>query len=270
MRKLFDSQYLEQELRQVGPRLPREIEAFLIGGGAMALQDLKDATKDIDLVVTRDRDFRTLQHALKELDYEEVRTPEKEYLDLGAQTILENPEGCRFDIFNQQVVNKLILSPGMQSRGTTLWVAGNLVLKTASPEDIFLFKTLAGRTTDIDDMNTLIQTGLNFNAIQREIQTQSNLLGEELFITYINEALIKLEENYGVTTPLQDHVEDVTARVYDKLELLHAIGDGATHAQLVDKTIIPEDRVEELINDLERRGSIKRERGKIWRTEGQI
>lgn len=52
-RDRFNRQYIEAELRTVAEQLQTDVEAYLIGGGAMSLHEpsLKDTTKDIDLVV---------------------------------------------------------------------------------------------------------------------------------------------------------------------------------------------------------------------------
>jgi len=46
-RKRFDGGYIEAELRKISDHLQTEVEAYLIGGGAMALHQpsLKDTTK---------------------------------------------------------------------------------------------------------------------------------------------------------------------------------------------------------------------------------
>lgn len=167
---VFGKEYIENEFQRISKKLSRQIEVFLIGGGAMSFHNLKDATKDIDIVVKNEKDFQKLQETLLDLDYRVVRNPNQEYEELGAQTILENTDNCRFDIFNQQVVNKLFFSKSMQKRCQDLIETRKLKVKTASHEDIFLFKTVGGRTTDIEDINTLIQTNLNFETVKKEIQ----------------------------------------------------------------------------------------------------
>lgn len=119
MRERFDSEYIRSELERIGDQLEVPLTVYLIGGGAMAFRDLKDTTKDIDLVVTDGDALRQLQAVLLESGYDVVGEPGEEYDDLGAQCILENDDGCRIDVFNQQVVNKLVLSEGMRQRSVT-------------------------------------------------------------------------------------------------------------------------------------------------------
>lgn len=211
MRARFDRSYIRSQLKRIGQQLHEPLTVFLIGG-AMAFRGLKDTTKDIDLVVVSGDDLNQLQAVLLELGYTTVREPDREYEELGAQRILENDDGCRIDIFNQQVINKLVLSQGMRSRSERELNSGNLVVALVSPEDIFLFKAVAGRVDDIEDMFSLIQTGLNFDIVEAELAAQIELLEQELFVTYINEALTALEEQYNVTTPVDDPVAKVTER----------------------------------------------------------
>lgn len=258
MRGQFGQDYIRGEFDRIGDALSEPLTFYLIGGGAMAFQDLKDATKDIDVIVRTSSDLGQLQNVLTRLDYEPVREPEDEYEELGAQAILENEDGCRFDIFNQQVIDKLILSSGMQDRSQLLKTSGRLRVETMSSEDIFLFKSVAGRTTDIEDMNTLIQTGLDFDTVIEELQAQIELLSEEFFVTFVNEALIDLEERFGVTTPLSDPIEEITARVYDQLAILQAFGETIAVGELQQKVELSEDRLSAMLDDLEQKDNIER------------
>jgi len=258
MRGQFGQDYILGEFDRIGGALSEPLKLYLIGGGAMAFQDLKDATKDIDVIVRTSSDLGHLQNVLTQLDYEPVRDPGDEYEELGAQAILENKDGCRFDIFHQQVIDKLILSSGMQDRSQLLETSGRLTVETMSPEDIFLFKLVAGRTTDIEDMNTLIQTGLDFDTVFEELQAQTELLDEEFFVTFVNEALIDLEDRFGVTTPLSDPIEEITARVYDQLALLQAFDETIAVGELQEEVELSEDRFSTMLDDLEQKGNIER------------
>lgn len=187
MRARFDSSYIRSELERIGEHLDESLTAFLIGGGgAMAFRDLKNTTKDIDLVVSSGEDLGQLQAVLLEQGYDVVREPDEAYEELGAQRILENDDGCRIDVFNQQVIDKLILSPGIRERSERYLDPGNLVIALVIPEDIFLFKAVAGRVDDIEDMFSLLQIGLAFDVIEAELETQIELLEQELFVTYVN------------------------------------------------------------------------------------
>jgi hypothetical protein len=48
---------------------------------------------------------------------------------------------------------------------------------------------------DIEDMFSLMQTSLDFDVVDAELAAQIELLEQELFVTYVNEALTNLTEH---------------------------------------------------------------------------
>lgn len=56
-RPRFDAEYIRSEFERIGTRIQTDVDAYLIGGGAMSLRNLKDTTKDIDLVVANDEQY---------------------------------------------------------------------------------------------------------------------------------------------------------------------------------------------------------------------
>lgn len=263
MRKRFDQEYIRSELQRIDEDIENPLTVYLIGGGAMAFRGLKDTTKDIDLIVTDGNNLRQLQTVLLENGYESVENPAEEYDTLGAKRILENSDGCRVDLFNQQVIDKLILSEGMQKRSEQYLTAGNLSVALVSSEDIFLFKAVAGRTDDIDDMFTLFQTDLDFDSIETELTEQIELLGQELFVSHMNEALQELETRHNISTPLRDLVAEITERIYRELELLQAFDDSVTFSDLNARVALSEAEITEAVQSLEDKDVISVENGQI-------
>lgn len=179
-----------------------------------------------------------------------VKEPGEEYDDLGAQRILENDDGCRIDIFNQQVIDKLVLSEGMRRRSEAYLDAGRLSVALVSSEDIFLFKSVAGRTDDIEDMFSLVQTELDFDVIEDELEQQIDLLGQELFVTHANEALLELEEQHNISTPLAERVSEITERVYRELEVLQTFDESISRSELEAAADLSPEDIEEAIEHL--------------------
>jgi hypothetical protein len=230
MRPTFGHEYIEDEFREIADGLSAPLTVYLIGGGAMSLQDLKEATKDIDLVVPGGDAYGQLWAVLMDLGYAEVQSLDPDYRALGATSCVENDDGCRLDVFNRQVANKLVLTDGMRERSETFLGADRLTVRLVSNEDIFLFKLVAGRDDDIEDMNVLIQTGLDYDIVEDELEVQIDRLGDDQFVTFTNEALADLEKRYGVTTPIEDRVRELTDRYYRGLEILQAL-DGPTSVE---------------------------------------
>ncbi|QLG29809.1 hypothetical protein HUG10_19545 (plasmid) [Halorarum halophilum] len=265
MRARFDSSYIRSELERIGQQLDTPLTVFLVGGGSMAFRGLKETTKDIDLIVSSGDDLSQLQAVLLELGYDIVREPDEEYEELGAQRILENDDGCRIDVFNQQVIGKLILSPGIRERSERYLDPGDLVVELVSPEDIFLFKAVAGRVDDIEDMFSLMQTGLEFDVVEAELETQVELLEQELFVTYVNEALADLTEQHNVTTPLHDPVAEITERVYEELQVLHALDEPKSVTDLQQELDWPAADVREIVGRLEEKDAVVVTDGRVER-----
>jgi len=53
----FRRNYLENEFKKLNDELPEHVDLYLIGGGAMSFQNLKVATKDIDVVLKSAREL---------------------------------------------------------------------------------------------------------------------------------------------------------------------------------------------------------------------
>lgn len=263
MRRRFDSEYIRSELERVGDQLEERLTVYLIGGGSLAVRDLKEATKDVDLVVADGDALRQIQIVLLDCGYDVVEDPGEEYDELGAQRILENDDGCRIDVFNRQVVDKLVLSEAMCDRSAIFLEAGRLAVALVSAEDVFLFKSVAGRTDDVDDMFTLVQTGLDFDVVETELERQIDLLGQELFVSYVNEALVELADRYDVTTPLSETVGEITERVYRELDVLQAFDDAIHRSELYERVDLPPDEIDEAIQSLVSKGVVTVEDDRI-------
>ncbi|MFC5136246.1 MULTISPECIES: DUF6036 family nucleotidyltransferase [Haloferacaceae] len=220
-RERFGRGYIEAELRKIADHLQTEVEAYLIGGGAMALHQpsLKDTTKDIDLVVVDETALSRLMGVLDELGYEEVTDLDDEYDRLGARHCVRNDAGCQFDVFYRQIADKLFFSDGMQARSQQFLSSEYFSVGLVSFEDIFLFKSVAERPDDIGDMATLVQTELDFDVISDELERQVELLGGEFFVTVVSASLERLDETEGIQTPLDDVVQDYYQRYMEGYEL---------------------------------------------------
>ena len=57
-----------------------------------------------------------------------------------------------------------------------------------------------GREYNIEDMNMLVQPGLDYDVVRDELETQIEPLRDDQFATFASETLVELEERYGVTS----------------------------------------------------------------------
>ncbi|MFC6906903.1 hypothetical protein [Halalkalicoccus tibetensis] len=235
-----------------------EVEAYLIGGGAMSLHEpsLKDTTKDIDLVVVDEAALSRLIGVLDDLGYEEVTDLGDEYDQLGARHCVRNNAGCQFDVFYRQIADKLFFSDRMRARSEPFLSDEYFSIGLVSFEDIFLFKAVAERPDDIGDMATLIQTNLDFNVIEDEIERQVELLGGEFFVTVVSESLERLDENEGIQTPLDDVVREYYRRYMEGYELRMQLDDSAPKSvsELASELGVSEDEIERRFEYLKQYG----------------
>lgn len=192
-----------------------------------------------------------------DLGYSEVQSLDTDYRALGATSCVENDNGCRLDIFNQQVANKLVLTDGMCDRSKPFLSTNRLTVRLVSNEDIFLFKMIAGREDDIEDMNILVQAGLDYEVVRDELEAQIGRLGDDQFATFANEALVKLEERYGVTTPIEDRIQELTNRYYRGLEILQALDEPITVDELAADLGLDIDGVRNRVAYLEKFGRVR-------------
>ena len=267
MRPTFGREYIENEFQQIEDGLSEPLTVYLIGGGAMALRDLKGATKDIDLVVPDGDAYGQLWAVLMDLGYVEIQSLDPDYRTLGATSCVENGDGCRLDIFNQQVANKLVLTDGMQERSEPFLDTDRLTVRLVSNEDIFLFKLIAGRDDDIEDMNMLVQAGLDYDVVRGELEAQIERLGDDQFATFANEALVELEERYGVTTPIERRVQELTTRYYRGLEVLQALDEPMSVNELSAELELDTAEVHDRITYLSRFDRIQQDGDTVYPSE---
>lgn len=259
-RSRFGRDYIETELRTIAEQLETSVEAYLVGGGAMSLRNLKETTKDIDLVVTSEDELRRLMGTLDDLGYEEVTDLGAEYDRLGARHCVQNDDGCQFDVFNRQIADKLLFSDGMAERSDDFLSTQHFSVGLVALEDIFLFKAVAERPDDIEDMATLVQTRLDFDIIEAEIAEQVDLLGGERFVTIISESLERLDQNEGIQTPLDDVVPEYHERYLEGLELRMLLDEETSKpvTELAAELEVSEEEVQRRFEYLEQFGFAER------------
>lgn len=261
-RERFGRNYIEAELQRIADHLQTDVEAYLIGGGAMSLHEpsLKDTTKDIDLVVVDEAALSRLMGVLDDLGYEEVTDLGDEYDRLGARHCVRNNAGCQFDVFYRQIADKLFFSDGMQARSESFLSAEYFSVGLVSFEDIFLFKAVAERPDDLGDMATLVQTDLDFDVIEDELERQVKLLGGEFFVTVVSESLERLDENEGIQTPLDDVVREYYQRYMEGYELRMQLDEHTTTSasELASELGVSDEEIERRYEYLERYGFAER------------
>ena len=252
----FEASAIRQQFSELAGLIDTDLTVYLIGGGALTLQDLKNATRDIDLIVREMAELQQLWNVLRDAGYQPQGDVATEYNELDAAFILEK-DRRRFDVFHEQVAGVLHLSEPMVSRSRHLFDEGNLAVRTVSLNDIFLFKAVANRDDDVDDMVQIAQTGIDEELIVGEIMTQLDLIGSDTFIGAMEKKLTRLREQ-GFDFDIHQEVTSLAKRVDDGTTVRNAIVSLEEHEYDDDLFAgVPESAISRRVGDEVAKSGIK-------------
>lgn len=202
MRRHFSLNELKECFSLIGSKLRRVLTIYLIGGCALTLKSLKEGTKDVDVVFVEKSELNEFKKALELTGFACEEDLSEEYLMMQCAGCYENKQGMCFDLFYKRVVGGLNFSRGMVERSELVGEFGKLVVKTLSLEDIFLFKGLATRADDVEDMKLIwTRKGLDWKTIKDELETQKRELRAPFLCS-----IRKLEEQ-NLSTPIRKWLE---------------------------------------------------------------
>lgn len=254
--------YIEREFSKAGTVAKGKIGIFLIGGAGLAFYKLKEATKDIDVILKTRKEVKELMKTLKKLNYESFRRLSTVYKKMGAFEIVENSDGLRWDIFHLQVCNALVLSPGMVSRATSIYKEGNLDVFLASKEDIFLFKGITERSADLDDMRVIAESGLEWDVVFEECLYQSKSSGR-LWENALYGNLVDLREVYGIKSPIEKRLRRRAEAKLVVMNIVDAIRGGKNVVkEIASEMNEPEWFVRGRLNELVEKGVLRADKSK--------
>jgi len=91
-----------------------------------------------------------------------------------------------------------------------------------SLDDIFLFKAVANREDDVEDMVRIAQGGIDDDVIVEEIMTQLDLLGSDDFIGAMKKKLERLEDQ-GFVFDIHREVNELYERSQNGTKVKNAI-----------------------------------------------
>ncbi len=174
----------------------------------MSFQNLKDATKDIDVIVGSGIEMEQLGDALARIGcfIPAIRGP---YKQMQASLIMENQDGFRWDIFVNVVCGGLSLSSSMKERALTLFSMDRLSVHMLSLEDIFVFKSVTSRERDREDMYLLFLQGLDFEVIRNEIIKQNEQNRNAAWLAFFFNGLEELADRYSIVIPYFEDFHDM-------------------------------------------------------------
>ncbi len=169
----------------------------------MAYYGLKEATKDIDVVLLTKEESELLVCSLLRAGYHYLDGVllSGAYRSMQSSSVVENEDGFRWDIFTKRVANTLSLTEPMMKRGNRIYEAGKLKLISLSKEDIFLMKGMTERELDLEDMYILSTSLLDYNVILKECELQSNMC-DIVWEAYLYTKCEEFKEKYGFALPI--------------------------------------------------------------------
>lgn len=183
----------------IGSNLKRKIKCFVIGGSAMLYYKLKDATKDIDVVLLNEDERSYVLKIMKNLGYAE-RNSKMLYVNKKNVPILLQRGQDRFDLFNRKIIS-LRFSDDMIGRSQIVYEYTNLIANVVSPEDIIILKCATDRAGDRLDAASIIKsTNINWGTLLEESMNQMNLIGDVIPLS-LYQFLLELKEDLNVQIP---------------------------------------------------------------------
>jgi hypothetical protein len=209
---MFTKNQLESWLEEISSFITKPVSIYLIGGGSMSFRGIKQITKDIDLVTLARKDFEIVDSAIKNAGYKcEEGIKDEFYLTALAVYLRRD---SRIDVFLEKVGKMLLFSQAMKHRATLYRKIGNLSVYLASPEDVFIFKSMTTREGDVVDCRTLIEETLDWDAVYSEIKEQSE--GENKWFFWTFEKVCAIENSRGIILPIKKKLLGLVIEYWDK------------------------------------------------------
>lgn len=153
----FGLREVEDSFRRVASHLLRPVQAYVLGGGAMAKLGVKAATKDVDIAFRKAQDCDAFEAALAAVGAKRIPEGGRQ-ARIGTRHLWETPDGMGWDLFLDNVVGFPLHAEDFDN--ATLWlVVEMLELRHLAGDLIFVMKAFTPRTRDIGDMNDLVTQG---------------------------------------------------------------------------------------------------------------
>lgn len=213
---ISDFKELTKLFGEIDKSLDKKAHFYVIGGAMLLYHGMKTATKDIDLVVSKESEYNITRNALRKLNFA-AKAPlfGHEKIDLSQIFVRED---FRIDLFHRAVCKGFCLSGGMIRRAQKILELKYLWVFLCSPEDVFLFKTFTEREGDIADcLNIARQKKINWSTILEEVKDQIKSSGNPVWITWVGERLDLLEDR-GLNIPIMKEINELRGKYFDDLE----------------------------------------------------
>ena len=211
-----DFKVIEELFNEINKMMHKKVYLYIIGGAALLQRGMKDATKDIDIVVETKQDFIEFQKVLEEFGFT-PQIPGKEYTHMNLSQIFQKSD-FRIDLFEKEVCGRFSLSQDMTKRANNVIDLNYISISLCSNEDIFLFKTMTERDGDIDDCISIATLkDPDWKIIIEELKNQIHNSKQDVWLTWVGERLDILKDK-GLIIPVMDEVDKLRNKFFDNLE----------------------------------------------------
>lgn len=197
---MIDINQQEQIFIAIGGTLEKKVCAYAIGGTAMMLRGIKDATLDVDLVFDSVAERETFIAAFKKLGAKESDTVLIYGTKPNTPHMLEM-DNARFDLFLSKIITSNF-SDNMRERAKQIHEFGkNLIIKAADPHDVLIMKSATSRIKDTDDISKIItKVRIDWDLIINEANEQVKL-GNERAVLDLGTTLERLKNQNKLPIP---------------------------------------------------------------------
>ncbi len=261
----FSADEIDGLLKEIGNLTVDHLEVFLIGGCNMALQGIKDSTKDIDLVVKNEKDFDAITSVLRKIGFNPLAKIESAYRKMNPSAILVCQGKPRVDIFTRKVCNALTLTGSMADRSLERKYGG-LLVKFLRPEDIILFKAITDRDGDLDDITTIIQRQKpDWKYFIHELDKQHGK-SERLFCLDVLGTFEVLEEKEKISFEIKEKLVDLCL----EKSVLYLARKPVSVNEIMQKIDFPELTIRNKINQLVKNKKLAKLGGRPFQVQAII
>lgn len=163
----------EKLFLDIAQTITKSVTTYAIGGTAMMFHGIKDATKDIDLVFTDEKDRTVFIKAIEKLGYEK-HASRIVYFEKKNVPLMFSRGDERFDLFLTKIISFTFSSEMIEQASKHQF--GKLLIYIATPEDIILMKCATDREKDLDDARNIINSqDINWDRLVERAKTQIKL-----------------------------------------------------------------------------------------------
>ena len=99
-------------------------------------------------------------------------------------------------------------------------IIGGAAMLELGLKDVFILKLIANRPKDIEDCLSLTSAKMDYEAMYAEIEAQyakEGTVEEKIWITYLEEGIGKLEEDYRLQLPIADRISELADGYRERL-----------------------------------------------------